>query len=142
MDTKQYLNQISRYDRLINNKLLEISELRELAYGISAITNKERIQSTPDYDRLGSAICKIEKMETQLDKMIDRYFDMKNTIIEQIGSIEDEIYYSILFSKYVEKKSFEKIADELQYSFRNTTRLHGRALQEFERKYGQTYLKL
>lgn len=142
MDTKQYLGQIGRLDRMINNKLLEISQLRELAGGISAITNKERVQTTPNFDKLGTAFCKIEKMEEQLDKMIDEYFDKKNLIISQIGGIEDEMYYTILFSKYVEKKSFEKIADELQYSFRNVTRLHGRALQEFEKIYGFMYLNI
>ena len=36
-------------------------------------------------------------------------------------------------------KNFEKIADEMTYSWRQVLRLHGRALQEFEKKYGNTY---
>ena len=41
MDTKQYLQQISRLDRMINNKLSEISQLRELAMSVSAVKNEE-----------------------------------------------------------------------------------------------------
>ena len=140
MDTKQYLNQISRLDRMIQNKLAEISQLRELAMSISAVKNEERVQTTPNFDKIGTAYCKIEEMEEKLDKLIDEYVDKKNLIISQIDKIENETYYEILFARYIEKKTFEKIADEMNYSFRNTTRLHGRALREFEMKFGKTYL--
>ena len=139
MDTKQYLQQISRLDRMINNKLAEISQLRELAMSVSAVKNEERVQTTPNFDKIGTTYCKIEEMEEKLDKLIDEYVDKKNLIISQIDGIENETYYEILFARYIEKKTFEKIADEMTYSFRNVTRLHGRALQEFEKKYGNLY---
>ena len=139
MTTKEYLCQISRLDRMINNKLSEISQLRELAMSVSAITNEERVQTTPNFDKIGTAYCKIEEMEEKLDKLIDEFVDKKNLIISQIDKIENETYYEILFARYIEKKTFEKIADEMTYSFRQIIRLHGRALQEFEKKYGNTY---
>ena len=139
MDTKQYLNQISRLDRMIQNKLAEISQLRELAMSISAVKNEERVQTTPNFDKIGTAYCKIEEMEEKLDKLIDEYVDKKNLIISQIDKIENETYYEILFARYIEKKTFEKIADEMAYSWRQIIRLHGGALQEFEKKYGNTY---
>ena len=139
MDTKQYLNQISRLDRMIQNKLAEISQLRELAMSVSAVKNEERVQNTPNFDKIGTAYCKIEEMEEKLDKLIDEYVDKKNLIISQIDKIENETYYEILFARYIEKKTFEKIADEMAYSWRQIIRLHGGALQEFEKKYGNTY---
>ena len=139
MDTKTYLQQISRLDRMINNKLSEISQLRELAMSVSAVKNEERVQNTPNFDKIGTAYCKIEEMEEKVDKLIDEYVDKKHLIISQIDGIENETYYEILFARYIEKKTFEKIADEMTYSFRNVTRLHGRALQEFEKKYGNLY---
>lgn len=139
MTTKEYLCQISRLDRMIQNKLAEISQLRELAMSISAVKNEERVQTTPNFDKIGTAYCKIEEMEEKLDKLIDEYVDKKNLIISQIDGIENEIYYEILFARYIEKKTFEKIADEMTYSWRQVIRLHGRALQEFEKKYGNTY---
>ena len=139
MDTKQYLNQISRLDRMINNKLAEISQLRELTMSVSAVKNEERVQTTPNFDKIGTAYCKIEDMEEKLDKLIDEFVDKRNLIISQIDKIENETYYEILFARYIEKKTFEKIADEMTYSWRQVIRLHGRALQEFEKKYGNTY---
>lgn len=139
MDTKTYLNQISRLDRMIKNKLSELSEMKELSFSISAVKNEERVQTTPDFDKIGATYCKIEKMEEELDKAIDEYVDKKGKIISQIDGMENEMYYEILFSRYIEKKSFERIAADLNYSFRNTTRLHGKALKEFENKYGYMY---
>ena len=140
MTTKEYLSRISRLNRMIQNKLSDISQLRELSLGISAISNEERVQSTPNHDKLGTAYCKIEAMEEKLNEMVDEYVDKKEMIISQIDNMEDETYYDILFSRYIEKKTFEKIASDMNYSFRNTTRLHGKALKEFEKKYGYLYL--
>ena len=140
MDTKQYLGQIGRLDRMIKNKMTELAQYKDLAYGLSAITNEERVQTTPEFDKMSGKVAKIIEIEQKIDSLIDEYVDKKNLIISQIDKIENETYYEILFARYIEKKTFEKIADEMNYSFRNTTRIHGRALMEFENKFGKTYL--
>lgn len=142
MTTKDYLNQISRLNRMINNKLTEILQLKELSCSISAVRSEEKVKSSSDLDRIGSSYAKIDEMERNLDKVIDEYADKKNLIIKQIDGIEDEDFYNILFSRYIEKKTFEVIATEMNFSYRNITRLHGRALKVFEDKYGKTYLKM
>lgn len=140
MDTKQYLNQIDRLDKIISKKLIEISQLKELSMSISSVENGEKVQTSPDFDRLGRSYCKIEEMEEKLDAIIDEYVDKKELIISQIERLEEKVYYEILFERYIEKHTFEKIASNMNYSFRNTTRLHGKALKAFEKKYGYLYL--
>ena len=115
MTTKDYLNQISRLNRMINNKLAEISQLRELSHSISAVKNEERVMSSSDPDKIGTTYAKIDEMEHNLDNMID---------------------------EYIEKKTFEVIATEMKYSWRQIIRLHGKALKAFEEKYGNAYLKM
>lgn len=140
MTTKEYLNQISRLNRMINNKLVEIQQLRELACSISAINLEDKVQNTPNFDKIGSKMAKIDELEENLDKTIDRYVLVKNKIVSQIDSMEDENTYNILFSRYIEKKSFERIAIEMEYSWRQIIRLHGKALKQFEEKFGEEYL--
>jgi hypothetical protein len=140
MTTKEYLMQISRMDRMIKNKLSEIAQLRELSLNITSVQSGDRVQTTPNFDKIGTSYAKLDEMERNLDKMIDEYIEKKNEIISEIDSMGNETYYDILFARYVEKKTFEKIASETHYSFRNTTRLHGKALLEFEKKYGYKYL--
>lgn len=141
MTTKDYLNQIGRLNRMINNKLVEIQQLRIMSANISAINTEEKVISSPNYDKMGTAFVKLEEMEEKLDLMIDDFVEKKNHIISQIDGMENELSYVILFSKYIERKSLEKIATELNYSYKSINRYHGTALKEFERKYGEEYLK-
>lgn len=139
MDTKQYLGQISRLDRMIENKIAEITRLKVLFYGLSAVKLEERVQTTPNHDKMGTAYSKIHDRQTDLDRMIDEYVDKKAHIVEQIEKMDDEMHYAILFSRYVTRKGFSDIANEVGYSERQVLRLHGEALLEFETKYGSEY---
>lgn len=139
MGTKEYLQQIGRYDRLINNKLVELAQYRSMACSVSAVKNDERVQSSPSYDTLDKIVSKIEQMENEIDMLVDRYIDNKRIIISQIDSMSDEMTYQILFSRYVEQKTFEKMAIEMNYCYKQIIRRHGKALQEFEQKWGNTY---
>ena len=139
METKEYLQQIGRYDRLINNKLVELAQYRSMACSVSAVKNDEKVQSSPSYDTMDKIVSKIEQMENEIDILVDRYIDNKRIIISQIDSMSDEMTYQILFSRYVEQKTFEKMAIEMNYCYKQIIRRHGKALQEFEQKWGDTY---
>ena len=141
MDTKQYLNQISRLDLMIKNKISELSNLREMIYGLSAISNEERVQTSPNFDKIGTAVSKLDALERDVDSLVDEFVDKRTKIISQIDSMENECSYNVLFSRYVQKKTFEKISTEMNYSFKQTMRIHGKALKEFEEKYGKEYLE-
>lgn len=139
METKEYLQQIGRYDRLINNKLVELAQYRSMACSVSAVKNDEKVQSSPSHDTMDKIVSKIEQMENEIDMLVDRYIDNKRIIISQIDSMSDEMTYQILFSRYVEQKTFEKMAIEMNYCYKQIIRRHGKALQEFEQKWGDTY---
>ena len=140
MTTKEYLGQISRLNRMINNKLTEIAQLKDMAASISAPQSGERVQTTPNFDKIGTRYAKIDEMERKIDCMVDELVDKKEKIIQQIDSMEDENTYNVLFARYIEKKTFEVIATEMKYSWRQVVRLHGTALKQFEKKYGEGYL--
>lgn len=140
MTTKEYLGQISRLNRMINNKLTEIAQLKDMVASISAPQSGERVQTTPNFDKIGTRYAKIDEMERKIDGMVDELVDKKEKIIQQIDSMEDENTYNILFARYIEKKTFEVIATEMKYSWRQVVRLHGTALKQFEKKYGEEYL--
>ena len=125
---------------MINNKLTEIAQLKDMAVSISATQSGERVQTTPNFDKIGTKYAKIDEMERKIDGMVDELVDKKEKIIQQIDSMEDENTYNILLARYIEKKTFEVIATEMKYSWRQVVRLHGTALKQFEKKYGEGYL--
>ena len=141
LETKKYLSQIERLDRVIQNKLTEIYQLKTMACNIVVSTENERVQSSGDKERMASTVAKIVDIEREIDSLIDTQLERKNVIIGQIESLERNDMYHILFNRYVKRASFGDIAKEMNYSERHIITLHGEALQEFERKFGNLYLE-
>ena len=139
LDTKQYLSQIERLDRVIQNKLTEIYQLKTMACNIVVSTENERVQTSGDKERMASTVAKIVDIEKEIDSLIDVQIERKNTIIRQIEGIEDNDMYHILFNRYVKRANFNEIAKEMSYSERHILTLHGQALLEFDKKYGSLY---
>lgn len=140
MTTKQYLNQIDRINRMINNKLAEIYQLKTMVCSISVSADEDKVQTSSDKDKLGNAVAKIVDLENEINKTIDMYVGKRERIISQIDAITDIMEYQVLFSRYIEGKTFEQIAEDNEYSVRQILRIHGNALVEFEKKFGQEYL--
>ena len=125
---------------MINNKLAEIYRLKNMASGIFISTDSERVQASGNKDRLGNTVAKIIDLERETDKLIDILFDKRNNIIKQIDSLSNSDYYQILALRYVNYDTFNDISDKTGWSIRQVFRLHGEALQEFEKAFGQSYL--
>ena len=141
MDTKQYLSQIRRLDRQIQNKLSELYNLKMMASSISVSNEGERVQTSGNKDQLGAVVAKIVDMEKEVDKMVDLFVYTRNKIIGQIDSMDDLDSYDILSMRYVAGKTFHEISEKTGWSIRKVFSLHGKALLEFEKKYGREYLE-
>ena len=140
MNTKQYLNQVRRYDRMISNKLSEIYQLKTLATSISVATDGDRVQSSGNKDRMGNTVARLVDLERETDKLIQVYTEKRQVIISQIDSMEDMNFYDVLFHRYIEGKTFEAISEDIHYSWRQVMRIHDDALEEFEKKFGSCYM--
>ena len=141
MDTKQYLSQIKRLDRQIQNKLSELYNLKMMASSISVSNECERVQTSGNKDQLGAVVAKIVDMEKEVDKMVDLFVDTRSKIISQIDSMDDLDSYDILSMRYVAGKTFHEISEKTNWSIRKVFSLHGKALLEFEKKFGNEYLE-
>ena len=128
METKQYLNQILRLDRQIENKLAEIYQLRTMAESITVATDKERVDSSGDKDKLGCIMARIVDMEREVDKMVDKRCD----IVAQIDGLEDTESYDVLAKVYILDRDLKAIAIEKSISYKTFSRLYKKALKEFE----------
>lgn len=140
MDTKKYLSQIERLDRMIQNKLSEISQLKHITTSITIPPKEVNVQTSGDKDRMGNAVAGLLDLEKETDGLINSYIEKRKQIIEQIDKIEDTNMYHVLSERYVMRKDLGVIAVEMGYSFKQVCRIHGSALAEFERMYGSEYL--
>ena len=134
ISAKQYLQQLKRLDTKIDQRLQELAELKARAFGSGgAAPEGDRVQTSLNGDKLAGSVAAYVDLEAEINRMIDDYVDRKHRIIGEIQQLPDDRYVKILFKRYVEDKSFEKIAKELHYSYDHICRLHGNALTEFER---------
>lgn len=131
MTTKDYLNQINRLNMLINNKLTEIAQYRELSCSISAVKNEEKVMTSPNQDKIGTNIAKIDEMERKLDEMIDDYIALKEKIKQQINKLPKQKHKIILYEKYIKFKSISEISKKLDMTDRGCKKAHKKALEEF-----------
>lgn len=136
MKAKEYLQQLQRLDTVINQKIKEIQDLRvQMQSGGGIDYSKERVQSSPSGDApFVKPICKIIDLEAEINAEIDKFVDEKHKIINQIQGLKNSDYISLLFKRYVEFKSLERICVEMNFSYDYIKHLHGYALKEFEDK--------
>lgn len=136
MKTVKYLEQIERYNRMIEFKTNELKTLREMALVIkSAGSDDMKIQSGYPKNRLEESCIDIADAEQELKALISRFLNAKRKIIGEIEQLEDTNEYTVLTMRYVECKSMRDIAESLNYSVKNIERIRTKAIQNFTVKF-------
>lgn len=137
MDTKDYLNQIIRDEKIIMNKTEEIQRLRTLTGVTGTISANDHIQNSGAKDRLGGLVVKIVDLEREIIAMLGE----RNYIIGQIEAMENIDVYDVLAKRYILGKTNKEIAFDRKESQQTVCNLINEAIDEFEGKYGSTYLQ-
>ena len=132
LDAKGYLQQIKLYDTHINNKLSELSRLKELVTSITATWKDDVVSGSGSKDRLGDTIAKIVDLEDEVNKAIDKLIDKKNQIGSILEQLKDPDHVAVLHKRYVLYMTWEEIAYDMHMTYRNVCYIHGRALQAVE----------
>lgn len=132
MRAKEYLQQVRVLDIKINNRIKQKDDLLSKIQSISLAENTpDRVQTGRNLDPLGTDMAKYLDMEREIVSMIDALVAMKDKIIGEIHQLHDPVHIDLLFKRYVECKTWEQIAVEMNYTIRWIYSLHGSALQEF-----------
>ena len=129
MCPKKYLQQIKKCEDQIDNKIAEVSKLREMATSITSTLKEDVVQTSGSGDKLGEAVSKILDLENEINAEIDKLVDIKKEIMGVIDAL-NEPHSTLLYKRYFQFKKWEEIAIEMNYSYRQITRMHGRALQK------------
>ncbi|MBR3236851.1 MAG: hypothetical protein IKF99_00275 [Oscillospiraceae bacterium] len=134
---KEYLSQIKTLDSKIRRKQQEAKELRDAALSLgSTQMDPDRIRSaSPDPDPMASQVGRYVDIQKEVQAMIIELMELKHLIIGQIAELDDSDYMDVLWKRYVDLKTFSRIADEMGYDISTIFRIHGRALQAFNEKY-------
>lgn len=116
MTTYDYLNQSRKLYDKIERKKQEIAEYHDTIQRIKAITNEERVQSSPMPDKIGSSIAKLIEMENEVDKIVEKYIDTTEKIARQIDDLPNEQQSKVLYYYFIKRLSVEQIENQKDFA--------------------------
>lgn len=128
MDAKKYLQQVSKLNKLIENKMIELAQWKSMATSTGTFSDGERVQSSGNQQKMAEAVGRYIDIERELDACIDRYIDKKNEVIlmiEQLPPVE----YDVLHKIYIQDKQLAEVAAIYDRAYSWATTVHGRALK-------------
>lgn len=132
-DAKTWLSKIKLCDTRINIKLDELKQLKDMTLKVTPTLEGEVVSGSHNQDKLGDAIAKIVDLQREIDESIDTFVELKRFFMWIIDNLDDANQAKVLYGRYFQYKSFEQIACEIGYGYRNVCYIHGRALQAVEK---------
>ena len=107
-----FLEQVERLDTIIANKLIEKQQWKDIALGITANMDGERVQSSGSKDKMGNAVVKCVDIEAEIDRLIDNLIETKKSVLRVIEQLYSPTEYNVLHMRYIQYKSLQEIADD------------------------------
>lgn len=132
MDSKHFLKQVEMIDTRIKNKLIEQQQWRDIALGITANMDGERVSSSSSKSKMADAIDKCVDMETEINSLIDELIKTKRNVIGVIEQLDSPTEYDILHKRYIQFLSLQEISDKYGRDYTTITTTHGRALKNVQ----------
>ena len=130
---KEYLRQLKTLDNMINAKLLERERIRALSEKVT-VPQSEKVQCSSG-GGFENVVIKIQELEDEINADVYKLVDLKREARGLIGKLEDERHKIVLIMYYVSDMTFEKVAEQTNYSFAAVHSLHKAALRGFEKIY-------
>lgn len=132
MKAKEYLLQIRKIDRLVENKIAELEHWQAIATGTTTFSDDDRVQSTGNRYKMEDAILKCIEINNEINFEIDRLVDIRKEVISTIERLKPD-EYDVLHKIYVQNKDFQEIAAAKKMSYSWVTTKHGRALASLQK---------
>lgn len=152
VDAKKYLQQVSKWNKIIENKTVEIEQWKLLAGSSTSgsgesvkigkeLHNMERVQSSGNPQKMENAVVNYTDMEEELLKDRETYARKKQEVvamIELLPSAEYDILHKMYIgivekdekgNEFIKYLLLEDIANLYQKSYSWTTMIHGKALK-------------
>lgn len=141
MTAKEYLLEIQKCKRTADLLDERAEALRTKMEGLKAITyDKDRVQVSPS-NKMEELIPLLVEIEERYAEALIKYHRRILVCMEQVDSLQSSLQSRLLVLRYFNDESWEQIAQDLNpdreqpYSYEYVIRLHGKALQNFSKKF-------
>lgn len=133
-DAKKYLRQIELLDRRINARLEERQRVLDMLLRVTPVLRDTVVSGgASGHEKIENGVEKLVRYEDEINSDIDRMVSLKREVSAIIDRIDNPDRVTVLYSRYIGYKSFERIAVDMNMSYRNVCYIHGKALRDVGR---------
>ena len=137
MRAKEFLCQVEEKQERIVEQEEYIERLRSTLDVAGIRYDIDKIQTTPDPDKLANTFSKIIELEEELKEMKNNFVLFKVNVIDMIHQMKDSRHRQLLNIVYIDYKSLKQCAVEMNFSYDHIREMHGKALFAFEEMFPQ-----
>lgn len=122
--------------RKMRSRLCALQNSKERAFSKATsitVSGGERVSGGAPVDTHAA----FAEVSLAVDRQIEELERTRAEILQGIRQLEDNTLSTLLTEYYINDKTWEKIAEEQHYSFRQIMRLHAKALQQIQSIIGQ-----
>ena len=127
-DKIKYLKRYITLDREIDRKLEEVARLRSKLTRVTEVYSTEPRGGGTIYGKTEEILAKIVDLEKEIDADVDRLIEVRDSIKSIIEAVENDRERLLLQYRYLDGKTFEWIAAEMNLSWQWVHKLHSKAL--------------
>lgn len=126
-ELRAWLDRGRLMDKEIEQMLLAKEALFSQACGTSGSVWQERVQAGRE-NRSERKLISLIRLGEAIDRRIDELVSVREQILAAVSALPDPLLRTLLIARYINFQGWEQIAEDMNYSQRHITRLHGKAL--------------
>lgn len=135
MKAKEYLLQLKKKDKLIENMLVEREQWKAIATSVTQQVSADRVQASTNQQKMADAVLKLVEIDEEIDAAIDNYVDSRREIIATITKLNaiNETYYDVIHKIYIQNMTLNEVAGLYGQDRAWIDKTHGRGLAIVQR---------
>ena len=120
-------------DALVENKLIEQRQWKDLALSITANMGGERVQSSSTTtSKMEDAVINCIMIEEEIAAAVEKLISEKKNAVRIMEALHSPTEYRILHMRYIQYISLADIAERLNREYTWVTTVHGRAVKHVQ----------
>lgn len=142
MKAKDFLKQVEKLDKLIENKMIEREHWKSIALNVTSsgetvkingvLHVQDKVQSSGNPQKMADAVAHYVDIEAEITECIDKFIDTKQDVISVIEKL-NATEYDLMHKLYIQHMTMLDAAIACEKTYSWATTIHGRALKEVQK---------
>ena len=128
-NTEEFLGRVRKLRNGIENKMLRIETLRDMATSTTAAVSDMPRSDSPNLQRMETVLCKVADLESEIAQDRAAMETAKAEITAALSELEDYRKQQALYGRYVECNAWAAIAKDCGFHIRTVQRQHDAGIE-------------